>query len=63
MLVFPTIPLDNMVNVVKFRTLFVLFSNIILFIKAGIKKVCVRIANREDHDQTELGMHCLSRPF
>ena len=34
-------------------------------IRAGINKMLVRIANREDPDQTQsdLGLHCLSRPF
>ena len=32
-------------------------------IKARIHKMLVRIANREDADQTALGLHCLSRPF
>ena len=37
--------------------------------KAGIHKMLLRIANREDHNQTasleqsDLGLHCLSRPF
>ena len=40
-----------------------------LVIRAGIYKVLVRIANREDPDQTASqkqyngGLHCLSRPF
>ena len=35
-------------------------------IRAGIHKIPARIANREDPDQTassDLGLHCLSRPF
>ena len=34
-------------------------------IKDGIHNMLVRIANREDPDQTasDLGLHCLSRPF
>ena len=41
-----------------------------LVFRAGIYKLLVRIANREDPDQTAssemqsvLGLHCLSRPF
>ena len=38
-----------------------------LVIRAFIHKMLVRIANREDPDQTasspDLGLHCLSRPF
>ena len=41
-----------MVNVLKFEPL--LFSNIMLVIRAGIHKMLVRIANREDPDQTAL---------
>ena len=38
-----------MVNVLKFRTLFLfLFSNKMLVFKAGNHKLDVRIANRED---------------
>ena len=60
-----------MVNVLKFQTLFLfLFSNKMLLFKTGIHKMLVRIANREDPDQTasfqkqsDLGLHCLSRHF
>ena len=41
------------VNVLKFRTLFSLFSTKLLVIKAGIHKMLVRIANSEDTDQTD----------
>ena len=37
-----------------------------LVFRAGIHKILVRIANREDSDQTassNLGLPCLSRPF
>ena len=40
-----------------------------LLFRAGDHKLFVRIANREDPDQTvlkkqsDLGLHCLSRPF
>ena len=36
-----------------------------LVIKTGIHKMFVRRASREDLDQTasDLGLHCLSRPF
>ena len=40
-----------------------------LVITTGIHKIFVRTANREDPDQTaskkqsDLGLHCLSRPF
>ena len=40
-----------MVNVQKFQTLFS-FSNKMLIIRAGIHKKYLRIANREDTDQT-----------
>ena len=41
------------VNVLKFRKLFlVLLSNKVLISRAGIHKMLVRIANREDPDQT-----------
>ena len=36
----------------KIRTLLFLFSNKILVFRAGINKILVRIANREDLDQT-----------
>ena len=41
-----------MVNVLKFGPL--LFSDKVLAIRAGIHKMFVRIANREDPDQTAL---------
>ena len=41
-----------MVNVLKFQTLLFLFSNKMLVFRAGIHKMLVRIANREDPDQT-----------
>ena len=40
------------VKVLKFQTLFFLFSNKILVFSTGIHKMHVRIANREDPDQT-----------
>ena len=40
------------VNVLKFRTLIFLFSNKMLVFRAGIHKILVGIANREDPDQT-----------
>ena len=43
------------VNVLKFRTLFSLcslFSNKILIVKAEVHQMLVRIANKEDPDQT-----------
>ena len=42
----------HMVNVLKFSTLFFLFPNKMLVIKAVIHKMLVRLANREDSDQT-----------
>ena len=42
----------NMVNVLKFRTFLFLISNKILVIRAEIHKMLVRIANREDPNQT-----------
>ena len=40
-----------------------LFSNKMLGDRAGFHKMLVRIAKREDPDQTDLGLHCLTRPF
>ena len=34
------------------KTFFILFSNKMLIFKAGIHKILVKIANREDPDQT-----------
>ena len=55
--------------ILKFRTFFLsLFYNKMLVIRAGIHKMHVRIANREDPDQTAFskqsdpGLH-MSRPF
>ena len=52
-----------MINVLKFRTLLFLFSNKMLVFSAGIHKMLVRIANREDPDKSDLGLCCLSWPF
>ena len=41
-----------MVNVRKFGTLLFLFSTKMMVIRATIHKMLVRIANREDPDQT-----------
>ena len=52
--------LYNMVNVLKLRILLLLFSTKILVFRAGINKMLVRIANREDPDlkkQSDLGLH------
>ena len=49
-----------MVNVLKFRTLFFLFSNKMFGFTAGIHKMLVRIANREDPDQR---LSCFLRTF
>ena len=35
----------------------------ILVIRTGTYKMLVRITNREDLDQSDLGLHCLSKPF
>ena len=40
------------------NTFLFLFSNKMLVFRAGIQKILVRIANRED-----LGLPCLSKPF
>ena len=45
-------PENSMVNVLKFLTFFFLFSNKMFVIMAGIHKLLVRKANREDPDQT-----------
>ena len=55
------------VTVLKFRTPFS-FQNKMLVIRAGIYKMLVRIANREDPDQTlnkqsDLGLCCLASLF
>ena len=42
----------SMVSILKFRTLSLSLSNEMWVIKAGIHKLLVRIANREDPDQT-----------
>ena len=34
-----------------------------LVFRAGIHKMLVRIANREDPDLSDLGLHCLSRLY
>ena len=44
--------IDTMVNVLKFQVLFSLFSNKMLVIRDRIHKMFIRIANREDPDQT-----------
>ena len=38
-----------------------LFANKMVVIRAGNNKMLVRIANREDPDQSDLGLCCLSR--
>ena len=49
-----------------------MFSIKMLVYRAGLPKILVRISNREDPDQTasseavwqsDLGLHCMSRPF
>ena len=48
------------------NTLLFPFSNKLVAIRAGINKMLVRIANREDPNQTALsglGLPYLSRPF
>ena len=47
------------------NTFLFLFSNKLLVFRAGIHKILVIIASREDPDQpaSYLGLHCLSRPF
>ena len=48
------------------NTFHYLFSKKMWVIRVKINKIFVRIANREDSDQTassDLGLHCLSRPF
>ena len=40
-----------------------LFSNNMFIIRAKIHKMLVKIPNREDPDQTDLGLCCLSRPL
>ena len=48
------------------NTFLFLFSNEMLVFRAGIHKMLVRIANREDpfqRKQSDIGLHRLSRPF
>ena len=58
-----------MVNVLKLKKNLFLFSNKVYVFRAGIHKMPVRIANKEDPDQTasqkqsDLGLPCLSWPF
>ena len=52
-----------MVKVLKFRTLSSFCSKKKVGFRARIHKMFVRIANREDPDQTDPGLHCLSRLF
>ena len=40
-----------------------LFSKKMWVIRAGIHKILLRIANREDLDQTDLVLRCLSMPI
>ena len=49
----------------SFSSSFLMFSNKMLVIRAGIHKMLVRIANRKDpiEQQSDLGLCCLSRPF
>ena len=55
------------VNVLKISNTFLfLLSNKLLVFRAGIYKMIVRIANWDDPDllkQSDLVLHCLSRPF
>ena len=51
-----------MVNILKFQTFFFLFSNKMLVFRVGINKLLVRIANREDPDQTA-SLELSSKPF
>ena len=41
-----------MMNILKFETFLFLFSNKMLVIRAGINKMLIRKANKEDRDQT-----------
>ena len=34
-----------------------------LVFRAKTNKMLVRIENREDSDQSDMGLHCFSRPF
>ena len=48
----PIFPLSHKVNVLKFKHLLFLFSNQKLNIRNKIDKILVRVANREDPNQT-----------
>ena len=54
-----------MANVLKFQNIFLfLFSKNVGF-RAGTQKILIKLANREDPDQTassDMGI-CMSRPF
>ena len=52
-----------MVNVLKFQTLLFLFTNKMLVIRAERTYILIIKTNREDPEQTALGLHCLSMPF
>ena len=45
------------------NTFHFLFSKKMGVIRAGIHKILVRKANREDPDKTDLSLRCLHRPF
>ena len=45
------------------NTFLFLFLNKRFVIRASIHKMHVQIANREDPEQPDLGLLCLSRPF
>ena len=52
------------VNVLNISNTFLVpFSNKMLNFRAGIHKMLAGIAKREDPDQSDLGLLCLSMPF
>ena len=50
----------NMVNVLKFRTLYSFYSQIKMVFKARNLRMLIRLANGKDPD---LGLPCVSMPF
>ena len=63
LVIFSLVNHSHTVNDLKFRTLLFFFSNKIVVIRAGINTVLIRIANRENPDQTDHGLCSLSRLF
>ena len=64
--IFRTSDISALILSTEFIVFLYLFSNKKLVIRAGNHKIFIKIANREDLDQTaqyDLGLHCFTRPF